>query len=103
MQLRRYFVYIATNISNRVFYTGVTNNLVRRMYEHINLTADGFTTRYHISKLVYFEEYTSIREAIEREKQIKAGSRKKKFDLIIAKNSEFKNLFDQIIVLIASS
>ena len=74
-----YFVYILANRNNRVLYTGVTNDLVRRMYEHKNhLDPGSFTAQYNVDRLVYYEETPSSRAAIEREKQIKGWSRKKK-------------------------
>ena len=75
---RYYCVYIATNKFNTVLYTGVTNNLLRRMYEHKKKLVSGFTEKYNINKLVWFEVYEDIKEAINREKQIKGGSRNKK-------------------------
>lgn len=93
----QYYVYIATNYSNRVFYIGVTNNLIRRMYEHKNKYTDGFTKKYNINKLVYYEVFNDINEAIFREKQIKAGSRKKKFSLIFTMNQNFEDLYEKII------
>ncbi len=97
MRTKYYYVYIATNRINTVFYTGVTNNLVRRMYEHREKLTSGFTERYNINKLVWFEGYEDINEAIKREKQIKGGSRKKKLYLIITFNPEFTDLYNQII------
>ena len=91
-----YFVYIMTNIRHTVLYTGVTNDLARRAYEHKNKLIDGFTKRYNVIKLVYFEAFSDIRDAIAREKQLKAGSRKKKLDLINRMNSEWKDLYDTI-------
>lgn len=90
--IKTYYIYILTNINNSVIYTGVTNDLQRRMYEHKNKTVSGFSSKYNLYKLVYFEEFTDIRDAIFREKQIKAGSRKKKFDLIESMNPEWKDL-----------
>ena len=75
MNERGSYVYLMTNKANTVIYTGVTSDLVKRVYEHRQKFVDGFTKRYRVSKLVYFEEYGSIQEAILREKQIKAGSR----------------------------
>ena len=83
-----------TNKNNTVLYTGVTNNLLRRVYEHKNGMGGKFTKRYNVNKLVYFEESVSIHEAILREKQIKAGSRQKKIDLINSINSEWIDLYD---------
>jgi putative endonuclease len=84
-----------TNIHNTVLYTGVTNNLNARVYQHQTATPRSFTGRYRVGKLVYFEEYSDIREAIYREKQIKAGSRKKKVELIEIENPEWKDLFEE--------
>ena len=87
-----YFVYILTNKTNKVLYTGVTNNLYRRLYEHKNHLVDGFSSKYNITKLVYYEVSESIESAIEREKQIKAYRRDKKIALINELNSERKEL-----------
>lgn len=93
MRSHNYFVYIITNKNNTVLYTGVTNDLENRLWEHrhkVNKTS--FTARYNVEKLVYFERYSHIEEAIAREKQIKAGSRQKKVDLIEHMNPEWKDL-----------
>ncbi len=91
------YIYIMTNKNNSVLYTGVTNNLFRRITEHKSkINKNSFTARYNICKIVYFETFTSIVEAIAREKQIKAGSRKKKEDLINSINAEWKDLYDEI-------
>jgi len=92
MKEHHYYVYIMTNKNNTVLYTGVTNNLERRVYEHKNKLTDGFTKKYNIEKLVYFDVTSDVRAAIEREKQIKAGSRKNKIDLIESMNKEWKDL-----------
>ena len=81
-----------TNKGNSVLYTSVTNNLERRVYENKNKVVDGFTGRYNINKLVYFEEYNNINDAIAREKQIKGGSRKKKIELIEKDNPKWRDL-----------
>lgn len=94
---KQYYVYIATNKSDQVLYTGITSNLIKRIFEHKNKLASGFTSKYNVNKLVYYEEHTSAIDAITREKQIKAGSRKKKLDLINSINPEFKDLFTQIV------
>ncbi len=91
-------IYIMTNKYNKVFYTGVTSNLLRRITEHKEKTIEGFTSRYNITKLVYYEEYNTMEEAIAREKQIKGGSRKKKLDLIKSKNPMWKDLYDEFFV-----
>ena len=90
--MRQYCVYIVTNKSNRVLYTGVTNDLRRRIYEHKHKLVKGFTSRYNIMKLVYYDMTQDVHEAINREKQIKAGSRKKKIDLIEGMNPEWRDL-----------
>lgn len=83
-----------TNKNNTVLYTGVTNNLIRRVYEHKEKLIKGFTSKYNINKLVYFEETNNIEAAIKREKQIKAGSRQKKIDLINSMNHGWKDLLE---------
>lgn len=85
-----------TNKRNNVLYTGVTNNLIRRVWEHKNGMPLGFTGKYRVTKLVYYEVFTSIEHAIFREKQIKAGSRQKKIDLIISMNPEWRDLYLQL-------
>jgi len=89
---REYYVYILTNKHNTVLYTGVTNNLARRVYEHQEKRGSSFTARYNVNKLVYMETYADIREAIAREKQIKAGSRQDKVNLVKSINPEWKDL-----------
>jgi putative endonuclease len=76
-----------------VFYTGVTNDLFRRIYEHKEKIIKGFTQKYNLSKLIYYEVYDDIELALNREKQIKAGSRKKKIELIKNLNPDFKDLY----------
>ena len=93
---KEYYVYIMTNKTNRVLYTGVTNNLKRRVYEHKEKLIEGFTKKYNVTKLVYYEVGCDIRQAILREKQIKGGSRQKKIDLINKMNTEWKDLYDEI-------
>ncbi len=85
-----------TNKSNTVIYTGVTNDLKRRVYEHKEKLIDGFTKKYNVNKLAYFEFASDINSAIQREKNIKAGSRQKKIDLINSMNKEWKDLFNDI-------
>ena len=91
------FVYILFSKKNGTLYTGVTSNLVKRIYEHKQKLVEGFTKKYNIDKLGYFEIYESIEQAIEREKQIKAGSRKKKIALIEKENSDWKDLYNSIL------
>jgi putative endonuclease len=91
---KEYYVYIMTNKS-RTLYTGVTNDLMRRVYEHKNKLVKGFTSRYNIKFLVYYESTSSIRSAIEREKQIKGLLRSKKIALIDSMNPEWKDLSEE--------
>ena len=91
-----YFVYILTNWNNKVMYIGVTNNLARRIYEHKNKLAEGFTKRYNVNKLVYFETTPDVRAAIEREKQLKGWVRKRKDALVESENPEWKDLSDEL-------
>jgi putative endonuclease len=93
MSDRQYCVYIMTNAHNTVLYTGVTNDLQRRVLEHRSGKASDFTKKYNITKLVYVESGDDISTAITREKQIKAGSRKKKIDLVNSVNPEWKDLY----------
>ena len=89
-----YYVYIMTNKSNKVLYTGITNDLKRRVYEHKEKFVSGFTGKYNVTKLVYYEILEDPENAILREKQIKAGSRQKKIDLIKGFNKEWNDLYD---------
>lgn len=97
MNKKQYYVYIATNKSNRVLYTGVTNNLLRREYEHKEKLVESFTSRYNVNKLIYFEIFDSIADAITREKQIKGGSRLKKLQLIRKMNPDFEDLYLKLV------
>ena len=92
----QYFIYIMTNRNNNTLYTGVTNNLKRRVYEHKSKLVEGFTKKYRINKLVYYEVFGDIYNAITREKQIKGGSRKKKIDLINGMNSDWHDLYEEL-------
>ncbi|HUU38068.1 MAG TPA: GIY-YIG nuclease family protein [Candidatus Desulfaltia sp.] len=91
-----YCVYIMTNKANRVLYTGITSNLKRRTYEHKEKMIEGFTKRYNINKLVYYEVYEDVSAAIAREKTIKGGSRQKKTDLITRMNPSWDDLYDKL-------
>ena len=94
---REYCVYIMTNAHNTVIYSGVTNDLARRVYEHRNGLGGIFTKKYNVIKLVYFEVTDNVQAALAREKQIKGGSRKKKIDLVNSINPEWKDLYEEII------
>ena len=96
MDDKRYYVYILSNYLRTVLYVGVTNNLIRRVYEHKNQDAKSFTSRYHVDRLVYYEPCCNAYEAISREKQLKAGPRKKKNDMINAVNPEWNDLYEEI-------
>lgn len=88
-----YYVYIITNWSNEVMYIGVTNNLKRRVYEHKNKLVEGFTKRYNVDKLLYFEVYKDVRLALNREKEIKGWRRAKKIALIEEKNPNYEDIY----------
>lgn len=91
------FVYIVTNKNNTTLYTGVTSDLPIRIWQHkTHFYPKSFTAKYNLTKLVYFEFYSSIQEAIAIEKQIKAGSRAKKEQLINSKNSDWRDLYEEI-------
>lgn len=94
--LRYSYIYIMTNRTNTTLYTGVTSNLVKRVWQHKNKIADSFTSKYNITKLVYYEIFEGIEEAIKKEKQMKGGSRQDKIDLITKNNPDFKDLYDEI-------
>ena len=88
-----YSVYIMTNFRNNVLYIGVTNNLLRRVYQHKSKEIDSFTKKYNLVKLVYYEVGDEILTMIEREKQIKSWGRKKKIELIEKTNSDWRDLY----------
>ena len=87
-----YYVYMLTNWDDSVIYIGVTSNLPRRLYEHRNGMADGFTKQYHVHKLVYYEHTNDVYSAISREKQLKKWNRSKKNHLVQQMNSDWKDL-----------
>ena len=91
------YVYLLANKHNNVLYTGVTNDLIRRVYEQKNKLVAGFTQKYNVDRLVYYEICSDIVVAIEREKQIKGWSRKKKHDLINALNPEWNDLYQSLL------
>ena len=96
MQTKQSYIYILTNKNNTVLYTGVTSDLKRRVYEHKQKFVKSFTSKYNIDKLVYYEAFDDIYNAITREKQIKAGSRQKKIDLINRRNEKWADLYEKI-------
>ena len=85
-----------TNKNNSVLYTGVTSNLPGRVYQHKEKMIDGFTKRYNVTKLVYYEVFSDPYNAIVREKQIKAGSRRRKIELIEGMNPKWRDLYDEL-------
>ena len=94
---KQYYVYIMTNRGNTALYTGVTNDLKKRVYEHKEKLVDGFTKKYNVNKLVYYEDTENVEGAIEREKKIKGGSRAKKVALVEHINKEWRDLYEEII------
>jgi len=92
LKIHQYYVYIITNDSNNVLYTGVTSDLADRVLQHKEKINKGFSSRYQCGKLVYYEEFQWIQDAIAREKQIKAGSREKKIELIVNENRDWNDL-----------
>ena len=87
-----YYVYMLTNWNNKVLYTGITNNLERRIYEHKNKLVEGFTAKYNVNKLVYFDYTSDVSSAIAREKEIKGWTRQKKNELIQSINPKWEDL-----------
>jgi len=93
MKQKYCYVYILSNKYNNVLYVGITNDLIRRVYEHKNKLVDGFTEKYNVDKLVYYELFNDPTNAITREKQLKGYSRKKKVELITSFNPEWEDLY----------
>jgi putative endonuclease len=91
------FVYILTNDRHTVLYTGITNDLLRRVSQHRAKAITGFTSRYNVDKLVFYEQTSDVLAAIAREKQIKAGSRRKKIALIDGMNPDWRDLFEDLV------
>jgi putative endonuclease len=94
-----FFAYILTNRPKGVLYVGVTNNLARRIWEHRTKVVPGFTSKYGVTRLVYFEEYASILEARAREQTLKHWRRAWKFKLIEGMNPTWRDLYDELILL----
>ena len=93
---KQYYIYIITNTRNTVLYTGVTSDLKKRVYEHKSKLVSGFTKKYNIIKLVYYEVFNDIYNAILREKQIKGGSRQNKINLISKMNPNWQDLYEDL-------
>ena len=94
--MKKGYIYILSN-NSKTLYVGVTSDLIKRIYEHKNNITKGFTTKYNIKSLVYYEIFHSIEDAITREKQLKAGSRLKKTTLIESLNPTWKDLYDELL------
>jgi putative endonuclease len=92
---KKYYIYLLTNWNNRVMYIGVSNNLERRLYEHKNKLVKGFTEKYNVHRLVYYEETPDVRSALEREKEIKKWRRDKKDILVVSTNPTWKDLSEE--------
>lgn len=95
--MKQAYVYILASKRNGTLYIGVTSNIIKRVYEHKNDLADGFTRKYKVHTLVYYEIFEDIREAITREKQLKAWQRQWKLELIERDNSKWRDLYDGLI------
>jgi putative endonuclease len=96
MKQKQGYIYIITNKNNTTLYTGVTENLSKRIWEHRNKIYEGFSKKYNLTKLVYYEDYPDIVSAITREKYIKGKKRQYKIDLIESINNEWKDLYENI-------
>lgn len=97
MLIREYFVYLLAHKPDGVLYVGVTNNLIRRVWEHKNGFVKGFTEKYQVKTLVWFEKHDEIEFAIKREKQLKKWKRQWKIDLIEAMNPQWEDLYEQLL------
>jgi len=95
--MKKGYIYIMTNKPNGTLYVGVTSDIIRRVYEHKNSLVDGFTKQYNLKNLVYFEIFDFIENAIEREKQLKGGSRAKKIMLVESMNPTWRDLYGEIL------
>lgn len=93
--MKEYYVYILSNSTNSTLYVGMTNDLCRRLYEHKNKLISGFTKKYNIHKLVYFEKTTDVKAAIQREKRLKKWNREWKFELIKTNNPNLNDLSEE--------
>lgn len=95
--MKKGYVYIMTNKTNSTFYIGVTNDIIRRVFEHKNNLIDGFTKKYSVHKLVYVEQYDFLTDAIAREKQLKNWHRDWKINLIMKENPNFNDLYEELV------
>ena len=95
--MKNYYIYIMANKTNTTIYIGITSDIIKRVWEHKNKVIDGFTKRYNVNKLVYYEETTDVNSAIAREKQLKGWNRAKKNKLIESTNPNWDDLYDDIL------
>ena len=95
--MKNYYVYIVTNKSRGTLYTGMSNNLVRRSYEHRNSLVEGFTKKYKLKRLVYFEVFNRVEDAINREKRLKKWNRQWKIELIENVNPNWNDLYERLV------
>ena len=95
--MKTYFVYILASRENGTLYIGITSNLIKRVWEHKNYVVRGFTDKYNVTLLVYYEQFTDVNEAITREKRLKSWNRDWKIELIESKNPKWKDLYEEII------
>ncbi|WP_434732104.1 GIY-YIG nuclease family protein [Wolbachia endosymbiont of Zygogramma bicolorata] len=95
--MQNYYVYILASKNNRTLYTGITSNLIKRIWEHKSKVISGFTTKYNVHKLVHFEEFQDINSALNRERLLKSWKRKWKTDLIEKENPNWVDLYDNIV------
>ncbi|MFA5175607.1 MAG: GIY-YIG nuclease family protein [Patescibacteria group bacterium] len=93
---RKFYAYILSNKKNGTLYIGITNNLIRRIYEHKNNLVEGFTKKYNVHNLVFYEQYDNINDAISREKQMKKWNRKWKIELIEKDNPNWRDLYEEL-------
>ena len=95
--MKAYYVYLLASKRNGMLYTGITNSLVRRVYQHKNEEMDGFTSKYHVHRLVYYKRFDDVKSAIRCEKRLKKWNRKWKLDLIEKHNPDWKDLYDKLV------
>jgi putative endonuclease len=95
--VKKGYVYILTNQTVSVLYIGVTSDIIKRIYEHKEKLVEGFSKKYSLDKLVYYECFDDIQNAIAREKQLKGGNRKKKLDIVNSMNPKWDDLYDKIL------
>ncbi|PKL75980.1 MAG: GIY-YIG nuclease [Candidatus Melainabacteria bacterium HGW-Melainabacteria-1] len=97
MQEKFFYVYLMASQANGTLYTGYTNDLIRRVWEHRNRLVPGFTSRYGVCRLVWYEQHVDVREALKREKQLKSWNRAWKISLIQAQNPEWEDLYPRLV------